>query len=97
MAMPDEEKSRNDRTLESILEGKKLDAYAEHCTKKMHVCALCGTVGYQRKPMKPIGSKWVCIDCMRELKEVLDTLPQWEAEIQIGKEMSKKIDDTLGV
>ena len=95
--MPDEEKSRNGRTLESILEGKKLDAYAEHWTKKMHVCALCGTVEYQRKPMKPIGSKWVCIDCMRELKEVLDTLPHWEAEIQIGKEMSKKIDDTLGV
>jgi len=93
----EEGKDRNELTLESILEGKKLDAYAEHCTKKMHVCALCGAVGYLKKPMKQIGEKWVCIDCIRELKEVLDTLPHWESEVKIGKEMSKKVDDMLDV
>ena len=66
-------------------------------TKDMHVCALCDTVGYKKQPMRLIGKKWVCIDCLRQLKETLDTMDQWEAEIQLEKEMSNKIDETLGL
>lgn len=96
--MPAEEpKTREELTLESIVEGKRMEAYVEHRTKEMHVCALCGTVGYKRRPMRQIGDRWFCIDCMRQLKEVLDNLSQWEAEIQLEKEMSKKIDDSLGM
>ena len=45
--------------------------------------------------MKPVGSKWICIDCLRALRETLEGLDQWEAEIQLEKEMAKKIDETL--
>jgi ribosomal protein L37AE/L43A len=96
--MPTEDpKSRTELTIESILEGKKMEAYVEHRTKEMHSCTMCGAIGYKRKPMKQIGNVWFCIDCMRHLKEVLDTLSQWEAEIQLEREMSKKIDETLGM
>ena len=91
--MPEEE-SRNE-AFESIIEGKKMEAYAEHRTKEMHACALCGAIGYKKRPMRPVGHKWICIDCLRSLKETLDGLDQWEAEIQLEKEMSKKIDETL--
>jgi hypothetical protein len=47
--------------------------------------------------MTQVGNRWFCIECLRHLKEVLDTLSQWEAEIQLEREMSKKIDETLGM
>jgi hypothetical protein len=92
-----ERKSRKELTLESIVEGKKMEAYVEHRTKDMHACWICGAIGYKKKAMKNVGSKWICIDCLRSLKEVLETLDQWEAEIQLEIEMSKKIDETLGI
>jgi hypothetical protein len=92
-----ERKSRKELTLESIVEGKKMEAYVEHRTKDMHACWICGTIGYKKKAMKNVGLKWICIDCFRSLKEVLETLDQWEAEIQLEIEMSKKIDETLGI
>ncbi len=93
----DERKDKKKSTLEAIVEGKKMEAYVEHRTKDMHKCWICDEIGYKKKPMKQLGSKWVCIDCLKELKEVLDTLNQWEAEIQIEEEMSKKIDDSIGL
>lgn len=90
-------KSRRELTLESIVEGKKMEAYVEHRTKDMHACWMCGVVGYKKKAMKNVGSRWICIDCLRSLKEVLENLDQWEAEIQLEREMSKKIDETLGI
>ena len=83
--------------LESIVEGKKMEAYVEHCTKDMHVCGLCGIVGYKKLPMRLIGKKWICIDCLRQIKETLETIDQWEAEIQLEKEMSMKINETIGL
>jgi ribosomal protein L37AE/L43A len=90
-----EEKPRSDAAIESIIEGKKMEAYAEHRTKDMHSCAFCGAIGYRKRAMRPVGAKWICIDCLRSLKETLEGLDQWEAEIQLEKEMSKKIDQTL--
>ena len=95
--MPEEERTRGEIMLESIIEGKKMEAYVEHCTKDMHVCTLCDTVGYKKQPMRQIGKKWICIDCLRQLKETMETMDQWEAEIQLEKEMSNKIDETLGL
>lgn len=95
--MPNVERSRKELTLESLVEGKKLEAYVEHRTRDMHVCALCGTVGYKKRSMKLIGARWLCMDCLRQLKEVLDTLDQWEAETRLEKEMAKKIDEGLGL
>lgn len=92
--MPDE-KPNSDAAIESIIEGKKMEAYAEHRTKDMHACTLCGAIGYRKRPMRPVGHRWICIDCLRSLKETLEGLDQWEAEIQLEKEMSKKIDETL--
>ena len=91
----DKELSRREVTLEAILEGKKMEAYAEHRTKDMHVCWICGEIGYKKKPMKNVGNRWICIDCLRSLKEALDSLDEWEVELQLEEEMSKKIDDTL--
>jgi predicted RNA-binding Zn-ribbon protein involved in translation (DUF1610 family) len=92
--MPDD-KPNSDAAIESIIEGKKMEAYAEHRTKDMHACALCGAIGYRKRPMRQVGHKWICIDCLRAVKETLEGLDQWEAEIQLEKEMSKKIDETL--
>ncbi len=90
--MPEE---RSHDAMESIIEGKKMEAYAEHRTKDMHVCALCGVIGYRKRPMRSVGQRWICIDCLRALKEMLEGLDQWEAEIQLEKEMAKKIDETM--
>lgn len=95
--MADEERSRKELTLEALVEGKKMEAYVEHRTRDMHVCALCEKVGYKKCPMKCVGKRWICLDCLRQLREVLDTLEQWEAEVQLEREMSKKIDDGLGL
>ena len=91
----DKELSRREVTLEAILEGKKMEAYAEHRTKDMHVCWICGEIGYKKKPMKNVGNRWICIDCLRSLKEALDSLDEWEVELQLEEEMSKKIDESL--
>ena len=82
--------------IESIVEGRKMEAYAEHRTKDMHVCSFCDKILYRRTPMKKVGEKWVCIDCLRQLKEMLDTLEQWEQEISLQKEMKKQLDDGMG-
>ena len=82
--------------IESIVEGRKMEAYAEHRTKDMHVCFFCDKILYRRAPMKKLGEKWVCIDCLRQLKEMLDTLEQWEQEISLQKEMKKQLDDGMG-
>jgi len=81
--------------LESIIEGRKMEAYAEHRTKDMHVCWVCGTICYKRKPVKNIGTKWICIDCLRQLKETLDTLQQWEEELSLEKDVKKQLDDSF--
>lgn len=81
--------------LESIIEGRKMEAYAEHRTKDMHVCWVCNTICYKRKPVKNIGSKWICIDCLRQLKETLDTLQQWEEELSLEKDVKKQLDDSF--
>ncbi len=51
----------------------------------------------QKLPMRLIGKKWLCIDCLRQIKETLETMDQWDAEIELEKEMSMKIDETLGL
>ena len=66
------------RMLRTIAEGKRLEAYAEQQTAEMRTCFLCERVVYRRKPMKKIGQRWVCIDCLRSLKESIDTLDRWE-------------------
>lgn len=81
--------------LESIIEGRKMEAYAEHRTKDMHVCWVCDTICYKRKPVKNIGSKWICIDCLRQLKETLDTLQQWEEELSLEKDVKKQLDNSF--
>ena len=95
--MPPEKKSRRDATLESIVEGKKMEAYVEHRAKEMHACWICGNVAYKRKAMKSIGGRWICIDCLRQLKEAFDTLEQWEAELEMEKEMRKKLDESMRI
>jgi hypothetical protein len=47
--------------------------------------------------MRLIGKKWLCIECLHQIKETLETMDQWEAEIELEKEMSMKIDETLGL
>jgi len=83
--------------LESIIEGKKMEAYAEHRTKEMHACWLCDNISYRKKPIKQVGKRWICIDCLRQLKESLDTLEAWEKEIVLEGEMKKQLNDGLGL
>lgn len=94
--MPDDP-SRQDLTLQSIVEGKKMEAYVEHRAKDMKVCWLCGTVSYRKLPMKNVGTHWVCIDCFRQIREIIINMDKWEAEIQLEKELSKKVDEGFGI
>ena len=80
--------------LASIPENRKIELYVEHKTKEMHTCMFCGNIFY-RKPGKQIGDKWICIDCLRSLKEILDGLDQWEAEMAIEKEFNARYENAL--
>jgi hypothetical protein len=62
----------------AISDGQRLEAFAEQQTREMHTCQFCERIGYHRLPMKPIGRRWVCIDCIKSLKETLDSLDRWE-------------------
>lgn len=81
--------------MKNLLESIKLDVYVESKIPEMHVCFLCGRIGYKDLPMKKIGNKWICIDCLRELKEALDSLEEWEQEIALQKEFKKQIERGL--
>jgi hypothetical protein len=83
--------------METIAEGRKMEAYAEHRTKDMHVCWTCGVISYKKKPMKQIGGKWICIDCLRQLKEVFDTFDQWEEELSLERDAKKQLDEGMGL
>ncbi|MGM0405283.1 MAG: hypothetical protein ACQEQM_03990 [Thermoplasmatota archaeon] len=83
--------------INSLLEGKRMEAYAEHRTEDMHHCHLCERIAYKKLAGKKIGGKWICIDCLKKLKEILDTLDEWEEEIAMGEEMEEQLDDNLGL
>ena len=89
--------SKRKMLVESIIEGRKMEAYAEHRTRDMHVCWVCNSICYKRKPVKSIGVRWICIDCLRQLKESLETLQQWEEELSLEKEMKKQLDESFTV
>lgn len=74
-----------------------MEAYAEHRTEDMHHCHLCERITYKKIPGKEIGEKWICIDCLRRLKEVLDNLEKWEEELALGEEMEEQIEKDLGI
>jgi len=82
--------------LKSIVEGRKMDAYAEHRTKEMHTCWFCQKVCYQT-PVKKIGERYVCIECLKQLKEIMETLDQWEKEIALAGEVKGKLDQSLTI
>ena len=84
---------RRKMVLESIIEGRRMEAYSEHRTKDMHACWICEKVCYRKTPAKNIGNKWICIDCLRKLKETLDNLGQWEEELALESEMKSQLED----
>ncbi|UCG68492.1 MAG: hypothetical protein JSV09_11855 [Thermoplasmata archaeon] len=83
--------------LESLVEGKKMDLYTERRTSEMHFCIFCEKISYKKKPVKALGKKWICIDCLRQLKELLDSLKQWEEELTLEDEMKKQLGEGLGL
>lgn len=92
-----DEEEIKEKLLSSLVEGKRMEAYAEHRTEEMNYCHFCGRIGYKKLPGKEIGNKWICIDCLKKLKEVLDTLHEWEEEIALGDEMKDQLDEDLGL
>lgn len=85
------------KIISSIKEGKKMEAYAEHRTEDMHYCEFCEKITYRKVPGKKIGKKWICIDCLRRLKETLDNLEKWEEELALEEEMEEKIIEDLEI
>lgn len=73
---PSEERDRS--VLKALEEGRRFESYTEQRTREMHTCFLCERVLYRRPPSKKVGAKWICIDCIRELKEVMESLEHWE-------------------
>ncbi len=90
------ESARRKMVIESIVEGRKMEAYAEHRTKEMNICWMCNSICYRKIPGKMVGKRWVCIDCLRQLKETLDTLDQWEEELVMQKDARRQLDGDLG-
>ena len=90
------ESARRKMVIESIVEGRKMEAYAEHRTKEMNTCWMCETICYRKTPGKNIGEKWICIDCLRQMKETLDTLDEWEEELVMQTEARSQLDSDLG-
>lgn len=93
----EEEDEMKEKLISSLLEGKRMEAYAEHHTDEMNYCFLCERITYKKVPGKKIGEKWFCIDCLKKLKEILDNLDQWEEELALGSEMQDQIDENLGI
>jgi ribosomal protein L37AE/L43A len=77
------------RGLRTLAEGKRFEAYVEQQTSEMRVCTFCEKVFYRRKPMKQIGHRWVCIDCLKALKETFETLDRWEEMSVLHAEMER--------
>ena len=84
-----------EKMLKNLIEGIKLDVYVESKIEEMHVCAFCGRIGYKELPMKKIGNKWICIDCLRELKEAIESLEEWEQEISLKNEFKRQIEKDI--
>lgn len=93
----DNKNNRKKMMLESIVEGKKMEIYTERQTDDMHFCSFCEKICYKKTPVKELGKKWICIDCLRQLKELLDSLSQWEEEITLEEEMKKQLGEGLGL
>ena len=83
------------RILKKLAEGKRFEAYVEQQTDEMRVCAFCEKVYYRRKPMKKLGARWICIDCVRSLKESLDSLDRWEQMSVLHDEIEKSVQGAL--
>lgn len=79
------------RLLRNLAEGKRFETYVEQQTQEMRVCFLCDRIFYRNKPVKRVGARWVCIDCLRTLKESIDTLDRWEQLTALGEEMEKDV------
>jgi|GEM_PF-421112 len=86
-----------EKLVSRLKEGKRMEAYAEHRTKDMNHCEFCETITYKKRPGKEIGKKWICIDCLRRLKEILENLDKWEEELALGGEMEDQIDKEMGL
>ncbi|MDG6220279.1 MAG: hypothetical protein QCI38_02370 [Candidatus Thermoplasmatota archaeon] len=97
--MPERKEPMDSKKLliDSLVEGRKMEAYAEHRAKEMHSCWLCGEIIYRKRPIKKVGERWICIDCLRSLREALDTMDEWEREIALGEKMKKQISHDLKV
>ncbi|HLY76558.1 MAG TPA: hypothetical protein VKT21_01580 [Thermoplasmata archaeon] len=79
------------RLLRNLAEGKRFETYVEQQTQEMRVCFLCDRIFYRHKPVKRIGARWVCIDCLRALKESIETLDRWEELSTLRDEMEKDV------
>jgi hypothetical protein len=79
------------RLLRNLAEGKRFESYVEQQTSEMRVCFLCDRISYRNKPVKRIGARWVCIDCLRALKESIDTLDRWEQLSTLGEEIEQDV------
>ncbi|MGI0150308.1 MAG: hypothetical protein ACREC5_00010 [Thermoplasmata archaeon] len=77
--------------LRTLDQGKRYEAYVEQQTADMRVCAFCEKIYYRRKPLKPIGARWICIDCLRALKESLDSLDRWEEMSALHEEIERDV------
>jgi protein-arginine kinase activator protein McsA len=80
------------RLMRNLAEGKRFETYVEQQTQEMRVCFLCDKIFYRRKPVKRVGARWVCIDCLRALKESIDTLEQWEQLATLRDKIEKDVD-----
>jgi hypothetical protein len=83
--------SERRRGLRTLADGKRFEAYVEQQTADMRVCAFCERVFYRKKPMKPVGKRWLCIDCLKSLKESLETLDRWEEMSALHEEIERDV------
>ncbi len=47
------------------------DAYVEQKLHEIRVCFVCGKLIYKKKRAYRIGNKWLCEDCLKDLRMAL--------------------------
>jgi hypothetical protein len=87
--------SERRRVLRTLAAGKRFEAYVEQQTSEMRRCAFCDRIFYRKKPMKQVGTRWLCIDCLKGLKETLDGLDRWEEMSALHETIERDVRDGI--
>jgi len=81
--------------IRTLLESMRLEAYVEEKLAEVKVCALCGRLGYRKLPMRRIGARYICAECLAQLKDAIENYDAWLEEVKEEEEARKSLEKRL--